>query len=195
LLVMITAIVFVPESLPRELRHGGGLRQFASGLSRVLRIRLYVGYMLTAALSGATMMAYKANSSDVLQVQKGLRPLPFALFFASTALAQTLLSVLNAKILGRRFQPRTLIGFGLTLAALAVAALTAGVFALDTPAAAHLRRVPDPDGGFPSNSTLWAAPERATKALLTRSPTLTPNCTAFARSAPQPTAPWATRTR
>jgi MFS transporter, DHA1 family, multidrug resistance protein len=46
-----------PESLPREHRHGGGLRQFASGLSQVLRIRLYLGYMLTAALSGFTMMA------------------------------------------------------------------------------------------------------------------------------------------
>ena len=89
--------------------------------------------MLTAALSGATMMAYIANSSYVLQVQKGLRPLPFALFCASTALAQILLSVVNAKIVGRRFQPRTLIGFGLTLATLAVAALTVGVLALDTP--------------------------------------------------------------
>jgi DHA1 family bicyclomycin/chloramphenicol resistance-like MFS transporter len=34
---------------------------------------------------------------------------------------------------GRRFQPRTLIWFGLTLATLAVAALTVGVFALNTP--------------------------------------------------------------
>jgi MFS transporter, DHA1 family, multidrug resistance protein len=115
--MMITAIVFVPESLPRDRRTAGGLRQFASGLSQVLRIRLYVGYMLTAALSGFTMMAYIAN----------------ALFFASTALAQILLSVLNAKIVGRRFQPRTVIGFGLTLATLAVAAPTVGVFALNTP--------------------------------------------------------------
>ena len=98
----------------------------------MLRIRLFVGYMLTAALSGFTMMAYIANSSYVLQEQKGLRPLPFALFFASTALAQVLLSVVNAKIVGR-FRPRTLIGFGLTLATVAVAALTVGVFALDTP--------------------------------------------------------------
>jgi MFS transporter, DHA1 family, multidrug resistance protein len=132
LLMMITAIVLVPESLPRERRHGGGLRQFTSGLSQVLRIRLYVGYMLTAVLSGFTMMAYIANSSYVLQEQKGLRPLPFALFFASTALAQVLLSVINARIVGR-FQPRTLIGFGLTISTLAVAALTVGVFALDTP--------------------------------------------------------------
>jgi len=133
LLMMITAIVFVPESLPVEQRHGGGLRLFASGLSEVLRIRLFVGYMLTAALSGLTMMAYIANSSYVLQEQKGLQPMPFALFFASTALSQILLSIVNAKIVGRHFRPRSLIGFGLTLATLAVAALTVGVFALDTP--------------------------------------------------------------
>lgn len=59
--------------------------------------------------------------------------MPFALFFASTALAQILLSILNAKIVGRHFQPGQLIGFGLTLASLAVAALTFGVFAFDTP--------------------------------------------------------------
>ena len=33
LLMMITAIFLVPEALPVERRHGGGLRQFASGLS------------------------------------------------------------------------------------------------------------------------------------------------------------------
>ena len=132
LLMMITAIVFVPESLPVERRHGGGLRQFTSGLREVVRIRSYVGYVLTAALSGFTMMAYIANSSYVLQEQKGLQPMPFALFFAATALAQVLLSVLNAKIVGR-FRPRRLIGFGLTLAAVAVAVLAVGVFWLGTP--------------------------------------------------------------
>src|SRR5829696_1818077 len=51
LLMVITAIVFVPESLPVEQRHGGGLRKFASGLSEVLRIRLFVGYI--AGIAGA----------------------------------------------------------------------------------------------------------------------------------------------
>ena len=131
-LMVLTAIAFVPESLPRERRHGGGLRQFSSGLRQVLRIRLFVGYALTAALSGFTMMAYIANSSYVLQEMKGLQPMPFALFFAGTALTQVLLSIVNARIVGR-FRPRTLIGFGLTLGAVAVAALSVGVLALDTP--------------------------------------------------------------
>jgi hypothetical protein len=50
-------------------------------------------------------------------------------------------------------------------------------------------------GAFPVELDVLPSPERATNALLTRSPTLTPNCTVFARSAPQPTAPWATPTR
>jgi hypothetical protein len=147
LLMMITAIVFVPESLPVEQRHGGGLRLFASGLSEVLRIRLFVGYMLTAALSGLTMMAYIANSSNVLQEQKGLQPMPFALFFASTALSQILLSIVNAKIVGRHFpaahpdrvraHPRHPRRRGPDRRRIRSR----------HPAAAHLRRVPRPDGG------------------------------------------------
>ena len=133
LLMMITAIVLVPESLPAEQRHGGGLHQFGAGLREVLRSRLFVGYMLTSALSGFSMMAYIANSSYVLQEMKGMAPMPFAPFFASTALAQILLSILNAKIVGRHILPRTLIGFGLTLATLAVAVLTVGVLAFNTP--------------------------------------------------------------
>lgn len=132
LVMMITAIAVVPESLPPGRRHGGGLRQFTAGLRQVVRMRLFVGYSLTAALSGFTMMAYIANSSYVLQEQKGLRPMPFALFFAATALSQVLLSIVNARIVGR-FRPRSLIGFGLSLSTAAVMALAVGVFALGTP--------------------------------------------------------------
>ena len=145
LLMVVSAIAFVPESLPIERRHGGGLRQFTSGLGEVVRIRLFVGYVLTAALSGFTMMAYIANSSYVLQEQKGLPPMPFALFFASTALAQVLLSVVNAKIVGR-FRPRSLIGFGLTLATARRRSPDGRRLRSRHPVAAHLRRVPHPDG-------------------------------------------------
>jgi DHA1 family bicyclomycin/chloramphenicol resistance-like MFS transporter len=132
LLMMITAILIVPESLPPERRHAGGLRQFASGIASVLRIRLFVAYLLTTAFSGFSMMAYVANSSYVLQVMKGMHPMPFALFFASTALSQVLLSLVNARLVGR-FRPRTLIGFGLTMSSTAVILLTVGVLFLGTP--------------------------------------------------------------
>ena len=146
LLMVITAILVVPESLPPERRHPGGLRQFASGIASVLRIRLFVAYLLTTAFSGFSMMAYVANSSYVLQVMKGVHPMPFALFFASTALSQVLLSLVNARLVGR-FRPRTLIGFGLTMSSTAVIMLTVGVLFLGTPLLLDLRRLLDPDGG------------------------------------------------
>jgi DHA1 family bicyclomycin/chloramphenicol resistance-like MFS transporter len=98
----------------------------------VLRIRLFVAYLLTTAFSGFSMMAYVANSSYVLQVMKGVDPMPFALFFASTALSQVLLSLVNARLVGR-IRPRTLIGFGLTMSTTAVIMLSAGVLFLGTP--------------------------------------------------------------
>ncbi len=146
LLMMITAILFVPETLPPGRRHGGGLRQFTSGLKDVARRRVFVGYVLTAALSGFTMMAYIANSSYVLQEQKGMEPLPFSLFFASTALAQVLLSIVNAKIVGR-FRPRTLIGVRARSVRGRGRGLGGGCVRARYAAAAHLCRVPGPDGG------------------------------------------------
>ena len=103
LLMMITAILIVPESLPPERRHTGGLRQFASGSP------LCCGSgcswpTCSPCVSGFSMMAYVANSSYVLQVMKGVHPMPFALFFASTALSQVLLSLVNARLVGR-FRP------------------------------------------------------------------------------------------
>lgn len=132
LLMAVTALAYVPESLPPDRRDSGGVRSLAAGLREVVRLPAFVGYTLTAALSGFVMMAYIANSSYVLQVMKGMRPLTFALFFASAALAQVLLSVVNARIVGR-FRPDRLIGVGLGFSTVAVATLTVAVLGLGTP--------------------------------------------------------------
>ena len=131
-LMVVTAALFVKESLPVERRHGGGLRQSASGIGEVVRNRVFMGYVLTANFSAFTMMGYIANSSYVLQVAKGMAPLAFSFFFAATALSQVVLSVVNARVIGR-VRPRTLIALGLSISAVAVAVLTLGVLLWDTP--------------------------------------------------------------
>lgn len=88
--------------------------------------------MLASAFSGFTMMAYIANAAYVLQGMKGMAPIPYSLFFASTALAQVLLSVVNARIVAR-IQPRTLIGVGLAASAVGVVVLTLAVLLWDIP--------------------------------------------------------------
>lgn len=131
-LMVLTAVWFVPETLAPERRHGGGLRRSFAGIGEVLRVRKYVGYMLTGTFSGFMMMAYIANSSYLLQVMKGMEPITFSLFFASTAFAQVLLSLVNVRLVGR-FRPRTMVAVGLGASAVSVAAFGFGVLIWDTP--------------------------------------------------------------
>jgi DHA1 family bicyclomycin/chloramphenicol resistance-like MFS transporter len=131
-LMVVTAAWFVPETLHEELRHSGGLRATVSAFGELVSIRPFVGYLLTSTFSAFTMMAYIANSSYVLQVMKGMAPLPFSVFFASTALTQVLLSILNARLIGR-VRPQTMITIGLSASSIAVVALILGVLVWDTP--------------------------------------------------------------
>lgn len=130
-LMLLAAALVVPESLPPERRSSGGLRTFARGVSTIVHNRTFVGFLLLNACSGFAMMAYISNSSYVLQEMKGLPPLAFSFFFAGTALSQVLLSVVNARLVGR-VAPRTLIRFGLTVSTTGVALLVISVALLDT---------------------------------------------------------------
>lgn len=124
------AWVFVPESLPVQARHDGGLRRFADGFRELTGERAYLGYMLTSAFSGFAMFAYISSSSFVLQGIKGLSPLAYSLFFGATAGCQMLLSVLNARLV-RHHRPRSLMAVGLTGSAVGAAVVTVSVLALD----------------------------------------------------------------
>ena len=131
-LMVTTAAFNIPETLAPEDRHAGGLRRSLAGIIEVVRIRPYVAYMLTSAFSMFAMMAYVSNSSYVLQVMKGMAPIPFSLFFAGNALTQVLLSVVNARLVGR-VAPRRMITIGLTTSSLAVAVLLLGALFWGTP--------------------------------------------------------------
>lgn len=133
-LMTVTALWFVPETLPRERRHTGGLRESASHIREVLSSRTFSGYVLVSVFSGFSMMAYIANGPYVLQVQLGMGAFAYALFFASTALGQVLVSILNARVVGR-IAPRRLVAAGLISSSVAIATLAVGVVALGSPLA------------------------------------------------------------
>lgn len=124
------AAALVPESLPPERRLSGGWGRFASGTRDLLAHRRYLGYMLTSSFSGFAMFAYISSSSFVLQEIKGLSPMAFSVFFACTAGAQMLLSILNARLV-RRAGPRRLIALGLSVSAAGVTAVAVSVLLLD----------------------------------------------------------------
>lgn len=132
LLMTLAAWAWAPESLPAEQRHGGGLSRFFEDIGSVLKIRSFVGFMLTSAFSGFCMFAYIADSSYVLQQMLGMSPIVFSIVFASNALLSALLALVNVRMIGR-FEPRSLIAFGLGLSLAGVVLLTLSVFVFELP--------------------------------------------------------------
>lgn len=126
------AWAWAPESLPPEKRHGGGISRFVHGIGQVLRIRPFVGFMLTSAFSGFCMFAYVSDSSYVLQEHLGLSPIAFSVVFAGNALLSAVLALVNVRLIGR-FEPRALISFGLLVSLSGVALLALSVFVFGLP--------------------------------------------------------------
>ena len=132
LLMAALAWFVVPESLPEDRRHPGGIPRFFSGLVQVVRIRPFVGFMLTNTFSSFCMFGYISNATYVLQGPLGLSPMAFAWVFAFNALLSTGFALVNVRLISH-FTPRTLIVTGLTIAATGVVTLAISTFLLDLP--------------------------------------------------------------
>ena len=132
LLMAALAWFVVPESLPEERRHPGGIPRFFHGLVQVVRIRPFVGFMLVNTFSSFCMFGYISNATYVLQGPLGLSPMAFAWVFAFNALLSTGFAVVNVRLISH-FTPRTLIITGLTIAATGVVTLAVSTFLLDLP--------------------------------------------------------------
>ena len=76
----------MPETLPPERRRAGGLRTTLVGFTELLRDRLFVGSALSSGLAGASMFAYIAGATFVLQQIYGLSPQGFSLVFGINSL-------------------------------------------------------------------------------------------------------------
>ncbi|WP_022867344.1 multidrug effflux MFS transporter [Schaalia vaccimaxillae] len=132
LLMAATAWRWAPESLPANKRRSGGISRFFTGVGQVLRIRMFVGLMLTSVFSSFCMFGYISNSTYVLQEQLGLSPIAFSWVFAGNALLSSALALVNVRLIGF-FQPKHLIFFGLCLAGAGVVILALSNFAWGLP--------------------------------------------------------------
>lgn len=118
LLLAAAAWRWIPETLPADRRHRGGLAETGRSFSRLLRDRVFVGYALTVAFAYASLFGYISGSSFVLQDQFGLTALQFSLVFAANAAGMIALGLLNARLVAR-FPVRRLLVVGLAVSAVA----------------------------------------------------------------------------
>lgn len=101
-LAMTVAVALgVPESLPPEQRHGGGLGQLLGATRTVLSRPAFVGYLIVMAFSMGVTFAYVATSAFILQNMNGLSPIMYSVDFAANAVGLTIATLAAARLAGR----------------------------------------------------------------------------------------------
>jgi DHA1 family bicyclomycin/chloramphenicol resistance-like MFS transporter len=128
----VAVLVAVPESLPPERRHGGGLRAIAVAGRQVLGRRRYVGYLVVSGSAMGALFAYVATSAFVLQSMNGMSPIAYSVDFAANAGGMTVAALVAARLAGR-VATRKVILVGQVAALTAGAAMLAGALWFGTP--------------------------------------------------------------
>jgi DHA1 family bicyclomycin/chloramphenicol resistance-like MFS transporter len=115
-LLVATVVFAVPESLPPERRHAGGLGGTFASMGRLLRRRAFVGYVLTSAFATGAMFAYISGSSFVFERVYGTSAAMYSLVFATNAASMLAASSLFGR-LSRRVRLTTLLSGAVAVAA------------------------------------------------------------------------------
>ncbi len=121
----------LPETLPAERRHRGGLPDALRTMRGLLADRVFTGYLLACSFSFAGLFAYVSASPFVMQEIYGASPQTFSLLFMANSIGLVSMGQVNGKILVGRVSLDKVMGFGLTvvlLSATGLLAMTSGVF-------------------------------------------------------------------
>jgi DHA1 family bicyclomycin/chloramphenicol resistance-like MFS transporter len=116
--MILTVALAVPETLPVERRHAGGLRHLRGPAGEVLRSRGFVGYLVVMAFSMGVTFAYVATSAFVLQSMNGLSPVTYSIDFAANAVGLAVATLVAARLAGH-VPTRSVIAVGLAATAAA----------------------------------------------------------------------------
>ena len=111
-LLLVTALAWVPETLPIERRRPAGLGNIWRAGQNLFADPSFVGYTIAVSLTFGGFAAYLAGSSFVLEGIYHVSPQVFAGLFALNAVGLWLASQLNRRLL-RSFEPGRLVVFGL----------------------------------------------------------------------------------
>ncbi|ABH00820.1 multidrug resistance transporter, MFS superfamily (plasmid) [Rhodococcus jostii RHA1] len=101
----------IPETLPPETRHTGGLLVLGQNFRQVVGDRRFVGYAAAMAIGAGAMFSYIAASPFVVQKIFGFTPTQFSLVFAFNALSLVTAMTINSRLVSR-ISVRRLLIFG-----------------------------------------------------------------------------------
>ncbi len=116
-IVMFFVILFgLPETLPKEKRSAGGMKNTFRPFLNLIKDRSFMGYALAQGLVFAGMFAYISGSPFVVQDIYGASPQMFSLIFAINAIGIMTMSQTTGRLAGRIPEAK-LFKFGLGMSA------------------------------------------------------------------------------
>jgi MFS transporter, DHA1 family, multidrug resistance protein len=112
--LVLAGLLGLKESLPPEKRVAGGVVATLRGFGLLIKDRFFVGVALAAGLAGASMFAYIAGATFVLQRIYGLSPQGFSLAFGINSVGIVTAAQVSGR-LTRRLSPVRVLAVGLTV--------------------------------------------------------------------------------
>lgn len=120
LLATVVLALVIRESLPEERRGASGLRGLFAGISYVVRVRGYLGYVMVFWFGFGAMFTFISGSPFVFQNQLGLSAGQFSLCFAGASVMVVLGNLVNVKLVDY-LDPRTILGGALAIVVVSAA--------------------------------------------------------------------------
>ncbi|MGW8885661.1 multidrug effflux MFS transporter [Streptomyces sp. NPDC055749] len=97
----VVVAIRVPETLPPERRHKGGLGGTFRSMGRLTRHRAFIGYVLVLGFASAALFAYVSGSAFVFESLHGFSATSYALVFAVNAVGMLLAGAVFGKVAHR----------------------------------------------------------------------------------------------
>ncbi|WP_128428026.1 multidrug effflux MFS transporter [Streptomyces cyaneus] len=123
--VLLAGVVWrkLPETLPSEDRHSGGVGEALRAMRGLLADRAFAGYTLAGGFAFAALFAYISASPFVIQEIYGASPQTFSLLFGLNSVGLVVVGQINGKVLVGRVSLDRVLGVGLAIVILAATAL------------------------------------------------------------------------
>jgi DHA1 family bicyclomycin/chloramphenicol resistance-like MFS transporter len=103
--MLVSAILFIPETLPAARRGGPGATTVWQRYGSVFRDRVFIGVLVIGAMTFSGLFSYLSASSFLFQVTYGFNPQQYGVLFAANSVG-VVVGVQVASRLAARFGPQ-----------------------------------------------------------------------------------------
>lgn len=120
--MLISALVFLPETLPPARRHERGATTVWQRYRSVLSDRVFIGVLIIGGMTFSGLFSYLSSSSFLFQLDYALSPQEYGLMFAVNSLG-VVVGVQTASRLAARFGPQWVMAWSTAVLVVAAAAI------------------------------------------------------------------------